>query len=129
MRCVFIVKPGKRCRRQAEPDLPLCPYHRALDEERRSREEEQRAFYADLESTQAQTELAEAAQPKGLSTEIAVLRVLIRKKASRGDLDGARRAIQVLLRVLQSPQALAEPGKEIPSWLERALDDLGGEPP
>lgn len=109
MRCGAIVRSearpnGKRCVREAEAGSKLCPYHRARDDERRAREEELRAFRAEERERELRKELAEAAQLDGLSAEVALMRVLIRRMVGEGKVEAARRGIDTLARMLQPPR-------------------------
>lgn len=120
--CTATTQAGQPCRREAQAGSDLCATHRAAAERA-----ERNEFYG-APPGEASNSLALAAVLEGVDAEVAVLRVLIRRSASAGDADGARRAIDSLGRLLKVRQELADDRDgEFERSLGRALDTLSGE--
>ena len=121
MRCTATLVSGQPCRREAQPGLALCGQHHALERRRQAS-----TFYTTVLTEEERQQLAVAAQLEGIDTEIAVLRVLIRRVVTKGDVDAARRGIDTLCRTLRARHELDEWSTgQLASSLERVLDDLG----
>lgn len=91
-------------------------------------EREQRQSFYGAPPGEASNALALASVLEGVDAEIAVLRVLIRRSATAGDVDGARRGIDSLGRLLKVRQELAgNRDGEFERSLGRALDTLSVE--
>ena len=87
---------------------------------------EEGPFYGQRLSPDEQRALALAAQLDGVDGEIAVLRILIRRVLTLGDLDRARKGIDTLVRTLKARHALEDHSADrLASSLERVLDTLG----
>ncbi len=72
--------------------------------------------------------MAAAGHLEGVDAEIAVLRILIRRVVTDGDLEAARRGIDTLCRTLRARHALDERSTgQLATSLERVLDTLGDE--
>jgi hypothetical protein len=86
------------------------------------------SFYAEALDPEELAALAVAGQLEGVASEIAIVRVLVRKCVSEGDLRGAREglvALRGLLKLqLQLDQAQAQ---HVVSNLDRVLDTLAAE--
>ena len=122
-RCAAVLASGTPCQRGAQPGSALCSRHAAAEARRRSP-----AFYAKRLSPDEQDALAAAAQLEGIDAEIAVLRILIRRVVTTGDLETARRGIDTLCRTLRARHALDERSTgQLATSLERVLDTLGHE--
>ena len=120
--CTATTRAGQPCRRDAQPGSDLCATHRATLER-----EERQAFYG-APPGEAANAMALAGVLEGVDSEVAVLRVLIRKAANTGDLDGARRGIDSLGRILKVRHELAADNDgEFERSLGKALDALAGE--
>lgn len=118
-RCTALTRAGQPCKRQAQPGSDLCATHRAAQER-----EDRQAFYG-APPGEASNAMALAAVLEGVDAEVAMLRVLIRRSATAGDVDGARRAIDSLGRLLKVRQDLAgDRDDEFERSLGRALDVL-----
>lgn len=117
--CTATTRAGEPCKREAQAGSELCATHRAALER-----EERGSFYG-APPGEASNALALASVLEGVDAEVAVLRVLIRRCASTGDVDGARRAIDSLGRLLKVRQELADDRDgEFERSLGRALDAL-----
>ena len=122
-RCTAILSSGTPCERAARAGSALCSRHAAAEARRRPP-----AFYAQRLSPDEQDALAAAARLEGVDAEIAVLRILIRRVVTAGDLEAARRGIDTLCRTLRARHALDERSTEqLATSLERILDTLGHE--
>ncbi len=121
MLCVATLASGKPCSREAQPDLERCRLHEGVEVRRRARR-----FYTTRLSDEERDALAIAAQLDGVDAEIAILRVLIRRVVSEGDLDAARRGIETLCRSLKARHELDDRSTDqLATSLERVLDNLG----
>jgi len=122
-RCTAILASGRPCERAARAGSALCSRHGGAEARRRPP-----AFYAQRLPADEQDALAAAAQLKGIDAEIAVLRILIRRVMTAGDLEAARRNIDTLCRTLKARHALDERSTgQLATSLERVLDTLGHE--
>jgi hypothetical protein len=123
LRCTATLVSGQPCPREARLGQALCGQHQSLERRR-----EANTFYTTVLSEDERRQLAVAAQLDGIDTEIAVLRVLIRRVVTKGDADAARRGIDTLCRTLRARHDLDERSTgQLASSLERVLDDLGRE--
>ena len=123
MRCAATLVSGRQCSRDARPDSPLCNRHAYL-----KRARDARRFYHTRLSYDEQSALATAARLEGIDAEIAVLRVLIRRVASTGDVEMARKAIETLCRTLKASHQLDDDATDrLAVSLEHVLDTLGAE--
>lgn len=123
MQCVAVLVSGKPCSRAAEPDLDLCGFHRRIEQRRRDS-----GFYLDHLSPADRAALAMAAQVEGVDSEIAMLRVLIRKVTDIGHVEAARRNIGTLVRAVKTRHDMGEKATaNLTTSLERVLDVLGQE--
>lgn len=123
MECAAILGSGKPCPRPAEADDGLCSYHRSVETRRQAR-----AFYTERLSAEDREALAVAARLEGVDAEIAMLRVLIRRVAGAGDIEGFRRGIDTLCRMLKARHELDEGAAgRLSSSLEQVLDTLSRE--
>ncbi|HZT06811.1 MAG TPA: hypothetical protein VFC51_07250 [Chloroflexota bacterium] len=121
MQCVATLANGKPCCREAQPHSERCQFHDGVELRRRARR-----FYTTQLSEDEQEALLVAAQLEGVDAEIAILRVLIRRVISAGDLDAARRGIETLCRSLKARHELDERSTDqLAASLERVLDNLG----
>ncbi|HEY8475637.1 MAG TPA: hypothetical protein VIN09_02075 [Chloroflexota bacterium] len=112
---------GDRCPRPAVPGSAFCRRHGR----QRSTAPD---FYARLLTPEERADLAAAAQLDGIDAEIAILRVLIRRVASQGDLDAARKGIDTLTRALKVQYALSDRATDnLSQALVRVLDEIGRE--
>jgi len=85
-------------------------------------------FYAQKLPDEEQQALAAATALDGVDAEIAVLRILIRRVATKGDIEAARRGIDTLCRTLKARHALDDRSAgQLATSLERVLDSLGSE--
>lgn len=123
-RCTAILASGRPCERAARAGSSLCSRHGAAEARRRPP-----AFYAPPRlSADEQDALAAAGHLEGVDAEIAVLRILIRRVVTDGDLEAARRGIDTLCRTLRARHALDERSTgQLATSLERVLDTLGDE--
>ena len=122
MRCAATLKSGRPCHRPAQTSSSLCGIHA------RAEEREVARFYAEQLSPDERQALAEAAALEGVDAEIAVLRILIRRFVTSGDIDKTRRGIESLCRTLKARHDLDDrSADQLASSLERVLDSLGQE--
>jgi hypothetical protein len=85
-------------------------------------------FYTQTLTPDDQEALAAAARLTGVDSEIAMLRVLIRRLFSEGDVKEARRQIDTLCRTVRARHALdARSADQLATSLERVLDTLGAD--
>ena len=121
MQCSVNLASGRSCQREALLGSDQCAYHAGV-----ARRREARAFYTTHLSPDEQDALAVAAHLEGIDSEIAILRVLIRRVLTEGDIESARRGIETLCRTLKARHDLDDQttGK-LASSLERVLDSLG----
>lgn len=139
MRCAAIAKStGRPCGCSASAGSRYCRYHggggttgRRGDGETGGRgqrvRESERSFYADVLEEGA-LELEVAAALRGVEDEIAVLRMLIRRVARKGDVEATRKGIETLCRALKVQYALEGRSAEgLAGSLARVLDELGNE--
>lgn len=123
MRCVATLKSGRPCPREARSPSNLCRLHTRPVEPR-----EEPGFYAQTLSPEDQQALAAAAELEGVDAEIAVLRILIRRVLTEGDVEEARRHIDTLCRTLKARHALDDrSADQLATSVERVLDSLGAE--
>jgi hypothetical protein len=123
VQCAATLASGKSCRREARPNAQLCAFHAGLEQRRQAR-----GFYTTRLSAEEQGLLAAAGQLDGVDAEIAVLRVLIRRVVTAGDLEAARRGIDTLCRTLKARHELDDQAAgTLAASLERVLDSLGRE--
>jgi hypothetical protein len=123
VRCAATLQSGRPCQREASPPAQLCRFHAQVAARR-----EDRGFYARTLSNSDQRGLASAAELEGVDAEIAVLRILIRRVLTLGDVDAARRGIDSLCRTLKVRHALDDrSADQLATSVERVLDSLGGE--
>jgi hypothetical protein len=116
LQCRFVSEAGDRCPLDAGPGATTCSAHSVRDEA---------DFYSDQLTAADRQALALAAAVDGVDAEIAVLRVLIRRVLSVGDLESARRGIETLCRTLKVRQALDAHGSErLAETLGRVLDTI-----
>jgi hypothetical protein len=121
--CVATLSNGKACSREAQPDSERCRFHDSVELRRRARR-----FYTTRLSDEEQDALVIAAQLDGVDAEIAILRVLIRRVVSAGDLEAARRGIETLCRSLKARHDLDDRSTDqLATSLEHVLDELGRE--
>ncbi len=122
VRCTATLKSGRPCHRAAQASSSLCGIHARVEEREVAR------FYAEQLSPDERQALAEAAALQGIDAEIAVLRILIRRFVTLGDIDKARRGIESLCRTLKARHDLDDrSADQLASSLERVLDNLGEE--
>ena len=120
MQCTAILASGQPCSREPERNSSTCRLHGRLSTGSE--------FYSARLTQEEQRALAAAADLVGLNAEIAVLRVLIRRVAGWGDIEGARRAIDALCRTLRTRHELGEGAEgRLATTLERVLDTLDEE--
>lgn len=123
MACNAKTSTGAPCGRAVREGEELCGLHKRLAADRESVSIYGIGF--DGEDTHA---LAVAATMDGLDSEIAVLRVLIRKVVGIGDVDAARRCMGELTRMLKARHDLTEREEgQLQGSLDRVLDTLGSE--
>jgi len=123
VQCVATLANGKPCSREAQPDSDRCRFHEGVELRRRARR-----FYTTRLSDDEQEALVVASQLEGVDAEIAILRVLIRRVISSGDLEAARRGIETLCRSLKARHELDDRSSDqLATSLERVLDNLGRE--
>jgi len=123
VRCAATLKSGRPCPREARSPSRLCLLHARVIE-RRGRY----GFYAQKLSEEEQQALAAAAELDGVDAEIAVLRILIRRVATKGDIEAARRGIDTLCRTLKARHELDDRSAgQLATSLEHGLDSLGSE--
>jgi hypothetical protein len=121
VRCAATLRSGHPCSSEARTPAGLCRLHDRLEQARTG-------FYATNLSPEEQLALAEAASLEGIDTEIALLRILIRRVVTKGDLNEARRNIDTLCRTLKARHALDERSAgQLATSLERVLDSLGAD--
>jgi hypothetical protein len=121
LQCTATLVSGQPCKRTARSGLALCGFHLTRDQRRQAD-----SFYMDVLTEDERRQLAVAAQLDGIDTEIAVLRVLIRRVVTKGEVEKARRGIDTLCRILRTRHDLDERSTgQLASSLERVLDDLG----
>ena len=122
MRCTATLRSGRRCLHEARPASRLCQQHAQVAERREP------GFYAQNLSVDEQQALAAAAELEGVDGEIAVLRILIRRVVTAGDVEEARHGIDALCRTLKTRHALNDRSAgQLASSLERVLDSLGSD--
>ena len=131
MRCAAIAKStGRPCGCSASAGSRYCRYHGGGGETGRQGHrvrESERSFYADVLEEGA-LELEVAAALRGVEDEIAVLRMLIRRVARKGDVEATRKGIETLCRALRVQYALEGRSAEgLAGSLARVLDELGNE--
>jgi hypothetical protein len=118
VRCVVILDSGERCPLTALPGAQTCGAHPGPPH--------QAGFYIDQLTDEDQSALAAAAALAGMDAEIAVLRVLIRRVLTLGDVEAARRGIETLCRTLKIRHTLDEhAGSQLADTLSRVLDTIG----
>jgi hypothetical protein len=124
VRCVATARStGVRCGRSALPGSRYCRYHGPRGWEETSEE----LFYSTPPEGEA-FDLEMAAAVRGVDDEIALLRMLIRKVALKGDVEATRRAIDTLCRALKVQYALeGRPAEGLSGSLARVLDEIGNE--
>ena len=116
MQCRFVSESGERCPLDALPDSTTCAAHVRTAED---------GFYTEQLTPGDRQALALAAALDGVDAEIAVLRVLIRRVLSLGDVESARRGIDTLCRTLKIRQALDASGSErFAETVGRVLDSI-----
>ena len=121
MRCAATLKSGQPCSREARSPSDLCQTHAQAAERR-----DDPGFYAKKLSPDERQALAIAAELEGVDAEIAVLRILIRRFATAGDIEKARRGIDTLCRTLKARHALDDrSADQLATSLERVLTSLG----
>jgi hypothetical protein len=121
LQCSAILASGKPCSRAAAPDAELCRFHASLEARHQAR-----GFYTTRLSAREHGLLALAAQLEGVDAEIAVLRVLIRRVVTAGDLKAARYGIDTLCRTLKTRHDLDDRATgTLATSLGRVLDSLG----
>ena len=117
MRCVTVLDSGERCPLTATTGAQTCGAHTSSAQAE--------SYYADQLTTDDQHALAVAASLSGVDAEIAVLRVLIRRVLTLGDVEAARRGIETLCRTLKVRHALDEQASgQLADTLNRVLDTL-----
>ncbi len=120
MRCAATLKSGRPCHRQARPPSNLCRLHAYFAERR-----EEPGFYARNLPDDEQLGLAAAAELEGVDAEIAVLRILIRRVLTLGDVEAARRNIDTLCRTLKARHALDDRSAD---QLATSVERVPGQP-
>jgi hypothetical protein len=119
--CAATLRSGKSCPRQPQPDSELCRFHAGVERRRAAR-----TFYTTRLSPDDQRALAVAAELNGVDAEIAILRILICRVLSAGDLEAARRGIDTLCRTLRARHELDEHSSgKLAASMERVLETLG----
>jgi hypothetical protein len=117
VRCVMTLDSGERCPLTALPGSQTCGAHPAAAHPG--------SFYTDQLTAEDQRALAAAAELTGVDAEIAVLRVLIRRVLTLGDVELARRGIETLCRTLKIRHALDEgTSSQLADMLTRVLDTI-----
>lgn len=120
MQCVMMLDSGDRCPVDAQPGTETCAAHAHLAGPG--------AFYSGQLTNEDRRALASAAELEGVDAEIAVLRVLIRRVLSAGDVDAARRGIETLCRTLRIRHALDDQSSgRLADTLGRVLDTIADE--
>ncbi len=120
MRCVTILPSGERCPLTALPGSSTCGAH--------SVPPPPGSFYTDHLTREEQQALVGAAALTGVDAEIAVLRVLIRRVLTLGDVEAARRGIETLCRTLRIRHALDEQSSgQLADTLGRVLDTIAAD--
>ena len=126
MTCNVPTTRGRPCRRPVRPGQTACAYH-AADEVRQygGTHDPAHDFYKDaLEHGDLQA-LAEAAGLDGVDAELAIMRVLVRKVVSTGDVEAARRAVDTVARLVKIQHDLdATQTEHLTTSLDRVLDTL-----
>src|SRR5439155_2168552 len=113
----------KPCSREAQAATDHCRFHEGVEIRRNAR-----GFYTTRLSDEEREALIVAAQLEGVDAEIAILRVLIRRVVSAGDLEAARRGIETLCRSLKARHELDDRSTDqLATSLERVLDNLARE--
>jgi len=121
VQCVASLANGKACSREAQAHSQRCRFHEGVELRRQARH-----FYTTRLTADEQEALLVAAQLEGVDAEIAILRVLIRRGISAGDLEAARRGIETLCRSLKARHELDDRSTDqLAASLERVLDNLG----
>jgi hypothetical protein len=121
VRCAATLKSGQPCGREARSPSDLCQVHAHAAERR-----DDPRFYAKNLSPDERQALATAAELEGVDAEIALLRILIRRIATTGDIEQARRGIDTLCRTLKARHALDDrSADQLATSLERLLTSLG----
>jgi hypothetical protein len=122
VRCAATLKSGCPCQREARSPARLCTFHARIAEQH------ERGFYARKLPANEQRALAAAAELEGVDAEIAVLRILIHRVVTAGDVKEARRNIDTLCRTLKARHALDDrSADQLASSVERVLDSLGSD--
>ena len=123
MHCTAKLISGRPCTRKAATGAEFCTLHASSYLRRAAR-----AFYKTRLSDDEREALAAAAQLAGVDSEIAVLRVLIRRVLTQGDVEAARKGIDTLVRTLKARHDLDEQSSgQLAQSLERVLDTLAAE--
>lgn len=145
------LRTGRRCQRETLAG-GLCGLHRAVEARRQGKpfhsarlsEEERKAVAATARREAAEERrqrspspplsddereaVAAAAHMEGVDGEIAILRVLIRRFASSGDLDAVGRGVNTLVRTLKARHALdGSSASQLTTSLDRVLETLADE--
>jgi hypothetical protein len=116
VQCRYLSDSGEPCPLDASPGSSTCASHPWPTDD---------GFYADQLTAADRQTLLLAAAVDGVDAEIAVLRVLIRRVLSLGDVESARRGIDTLCRTLKVRQALDAHGAErLAETLGRVLDTI-----
>jgi len=117
VRCVMTLGSGERCPLTANSGSKTCRAHASPPQPD--------SFYTDQLTDADRRALAVAAGLAGVDAEIAVLRVLIRRVLSLGDVEAARRGIDTLCRTLKIRHALDEhTSDQLADALGRVLDTI-----
>lgn len=121
MACAATLTSGKPCPREPQPNAELCSYHTGVERRRAAR-----TFYTTRLSSDDQHALAAAAELDGVDAEISILRILIHRVLSAGDLEAARRGIDTLCRTLRARHELDDRSSgKLATSIEHVLDTLG----
>jgi len=92
------------------------------------RREPELDFYSRIHEEDEYLALAKAAGLEGIHQEITLLRVLIRRHASAGEMEKARRAIESLCKALKVQYSLSDRATDnLAHSLARVLDEIGNE--
>jgi len=103
-------------------------FYRHIDGEGALAPPDDAQFYAPILTPEDQEALAAAASLTGVDAEIAMLRVLIRRFLTEGDVKEARRNIDALCRTLKARHSLDDrSADQLATSLERVLDTLGSD--
>ena len=120
MRCTTIMTNGRRCTAVAREGSSWCACHREVEMRR-----DARAFLRQRLAMEDENALAEAARIEGLDSEIALLRMLVRRGVGTGDFDSIRLAILSLARALKTKRAIERQTSSGPgAGFEALLDRL-----